>query len=202
MRGERLHYSLANEQGLDVLWGKPHVKHKSNFKLIDVDLLRGYGGIAIGLIRQGEQQRFCDISSLGQMSAFKIGRTVFDRKTDPFAKHQLNLVYAKKLGHVYRLLKQGYIDILPVELYGAYLHLDKNPELTVEKNLGFRTSRTSRYFIHKKNKKLQARIERGLEILEDNGKFKTHFETHPMMALYQRYQNEPPRIEFDMSKKS
>lgn len=186
-RGERLQWSLANKAGLDVLWGNPHPKYASAFRKINIDLLRGHGGIIVLLVHKDRIDEFRHITSLQQLAPFKLGRNAKSAKKELFKKINLNVLFSHNAGSVVKNLLMGRYDVLPVELYGSDLIRKSHPDIVELPNLAFKNHMQSTYFVHKDNKRLHARITRGLEILESNGQFAKHFNTHIMMSPYRRF---------------
>lgn len=198
MKGDRLDYNLANNKGIDIIWRSTAKKASKKIIPIDIPLLRGYDGLMLGVIKKSEQERFNNIITLEQMKTFKIGRFQGKRKDDIFNKNGFNIALANRLQVSYRHLKKGFTDYLPMHAYGAHLHLHQNPTLAVEKSIAINLPFTLNFYVNANNKKLFKRIKRGLEIIESNGTFKQHFDTHSMMEPYQKLSRQPPRKIFHL----
>ncbi|MGB0833558.1 MAG: hypothetical protein ACPGR2_03490 [Psychrobium sp.] len=198
-RGKRLHWALANKAGLDVMWATPMAQFRQQTKTIPIDLLRGRGGIMVLITKKHRLSEFSELTTLGKLAPYKLGIGYKSNKKHQFEGLGLTLLFSKSRKSALINLNKGYYDFVPAELSGTESILRQNPNLAVLPHRVFLRDKTSNFHVHKDNIKLYNRIKKGLEILEETGKFEQYFINHPMMQAYFTYDADNALVLHDFS---
>ena len=96
----------------------------------------------------------------------------------------LQLVTAENTESLFRMIEAKRFEYFPRGTSEAWFELleRKANNLTVEKNLLLYYPADIYFFVNKNNEALARRIEKGLEMLIDNGEFDKFFYNHPRIS--------------------
>lgn len=161
---------LSSEQNIDVLWAMTSNKREQVLQAIYVPLLKGLMGSRVFLIRDGEQSRFSDISSLTELNSLLGGQGINWPDTEILRANNIPTVdaLAKSL---YSMLIKRRFDYIPRAITEVRKELAQYPMLALESHLMLQYTAPLYFFVNKNNSVLARRLELGLMRAINNGKF-------------------------------
>ena len=124
---------------LDVVWLATSMEYESRARPVRVPLYRGLLGYRIFIIRQGEQGRFDDISTMEDLLTVKFGQGADWADTTILEASGFNVVKSRKYETLFDMLAGERFDAFPRDVHEPWQELDSQPEFkfAVEKNLAF-----------------------------------------------------------------
>lgn len=155
---------------IDVIWSMTSVDRESRMQAVYIPLLKGLLGYRVFLIRQGEQQRFNNISTVNALKKITIGQGVNWPDTEILEKNKFQVV--KSLGNnLHDMLESKRFDMFPRSVLEVVNEDISRPNLTIESNLLLKYPAPLYFFVNKSNKKLAKRLTIGLSRLVESGSF-------------------------------
>ncbi len=155
---------------IDVIWSMTSVDRESRMQAVYIPLLKGLLGYRVFLIRQGEQQRFNNISTVNALKKITIGQGVNWPDTEILEKNKFQVV--KSLGNnLHDMLESKRFDMFPRSVLEVVNEDTSRPNLTIESNLLLKYPAPLYFFVNKSNKKLAKRLTIGLSRLVESGSF-------------------------------
>lgn len=167
-----------------VIWTMTDKEREQQLRPIRIPLCKGLFSYRVLVIRNGDQQRFSDIHTLEDLSHLRAGQGTHWPDTPVMQHNGLPVVTAETTESLFRMINAKRFDYFPRGVSEAWFELDyrKEKNLLVENNLLLYYPTSLYFFVNKKNEALAQRIENGLEILIDNGKFDEFFYSHPRVT--------------------
>lgn len=196
---ERDRAMLAAGVSIDVMWASVTKARAQKLRVIDVDLLKDLNNYRVLLIHKNSQPRFDPVHSLEQLRQFKAGSGPYWTDGVIMRDNGFTLVYGANYTGLFKMLGLHRYDFLSRGLHeiGNDLIEYHSYDLALEKNLLLKYDQPIRYcfFVNKKNRKLAARIERGLKIAQADGSFDQLLMTMPTFKYgYDILQNSQRRV--------
>jgi Bacterial extracellular solute-binding proteins, family 3 len=167
-----------------VIWTMTDSQREQQLRPIRIPLSKGLFGYRVLVIRKQEQVRFDQVKNIDDLANFIGGQGTHWPDTRILKANGLKLVTAENTESLFRMIEAKRFDYFPRGTSEAWFELLERKEnnLTVEKNLLFYYPADIYFFVNKNNEALANRIEKGLEILIDNGEFDRFFYSHPRVS--------------------
>lgn len=167
-----------------VIWTMTDKEREQQLRPIRIPLFKGLFGYRVLLIRAGEQPRFDRVHSLQDLALLLAGQGTHWPDTPIMQHNGLRVTTAETTESLFRMMKAKRFDYFPRGISEAWFELAQRQEknLAVEKNILLHYPTALYFFVNKSNEALAQRIERGLEMLIDNGKFDAFFYNHPRVS--------------------
>ncbi|TQV77318.1 amino acid ABC transporter substrate-binding protein [Aliikangiella marina] len=172
---------LSKNRKIDVYWTMTSKQRESLLRPIKIPLLKGYLGYRVFLIRAEDKEKFAKITTIEELSKLVAGRGHDwpDRKILEF--NGLNVLPVSTYDALFTMLEKKRIDYFPRGINEAWqeleIHSEKN--FVVDENILFRYPAPVYFFVHPDNERLAARIQRGLDIIINNGQFDDLLKLYP-----------------------
>ncbi|SMF38677.1 ABC-type amino acid transport substrate-binding protein [Alteromonadaceae bacterium Bs31] len=179
----RIHLNIVGGGRFDIVDSTVNPKRDENLLPVRFPIYRGLMGYRVLLIREGDQKRFDKIRTIEDMRSITVGGGFnwFDVKL--VKKQNIPTIIASDLETLYRMLPAGRFDAI---LRGAQEVIIDEVRLhpqgqQLEKNLVLAYPLPVNYYMNKTNIELAKRIQRGLEIAQQDGSFKKLFDSHRLI---------------------
>lgn len=169
---------LVQQNELSVIWSVPNHRLEQELQAIYIPLYKGTQGFRIFLIRQDEQSKFSQISSLLELKALTAGQG-FGWNDVAVLEHNHFKVLQGNSDNLVRMLESNRFDFYPRGLHEPWKELKPDRQIKVETTLALHYPLPIYFFVSKENRKLQQRLNIGLEALFDSGEYDQLFYNHP-----------------------
>lgn len=175
---------LENDSSDFVIWTMTDKEREQQLRPIRIPLFKGLFGYRVLLIRKHEQARFDHIKNLKHLTKFLGGQGTHWPDTLILQANGLRLTTAETTESLFRMINARRFDYFPRGVSEAWFELlqRKETRLEVEDNLLIYYPSAIYFFVNKNNEALAQRIEKGMELLIDNGKFDQFFYNHPRVS--------------------
>nr|WP_285817663.1 diguanylate cyclase [Echinimonas agarilytica] len=150
---------------------------------IRLPILKGLLGHRVFIIKEGDQHRFTQISSLEQLKFFKAGQGRFWGST-PILEHAgMPMVKPPKYNSLFNMLEGGRFDYFPRAVHEPYSEIELRPDLslTVESNLMLVYPLPMYLFTAQGNEAFAHDLEVAFEAAISDGSFDRWFYNHPLI---------------------
>lgn len=173
-----------NEKRNFVIWTMTDKVREQQLRPIRIPLFKGLFAYRVFLIRANEQERFNGIQDLKGLSQLLAGQGTHWPDTSILLHNGLRVTTAETTESLFRMMNAKRFDYFPRGISEAWFELAQRDEknLVVEKNILLFYPTALYFFVNKNNEALAQRIETGLEMLIDNGKFNEFFYNHPRVS--------------------
>ncbi|MER2491245.1 transporter substrate-binding domain-containing protein [Catenovulum sediminis] len=160
-----------------VTWGGTSEQLEASYLPIRIDTYRGLMSHRLMFIRQGEQEKFDNITSLEDFKSIKFGQGRRWQDTKILEAADLQVIKSNKKKNLYYMLDGGRFDAFPRGATEALSELSNYPglALTLEQSLVIIYPLPTYFFVSKKYPQLALDIEQGLETMLKDGKFDEYF---------------------------
>lgn len=167
-----------------VIWTMTDTQREQQLRPIRIPLSKGLFGYRVLIIREQEQARFDQVRNIADLAVFTGGQGTHWPDTLIMRANGLKIVTAESVESLFRMIQVKRFDYFPRGTSEAWYELleRKTDNLTVEKNLLLYYPADVYFFVNKNNEALANRIEKGLEMLIDNGEFDKFFYSHPRIS--------------------
>ncbi len=175
---------LQNDKSNFVIWTMTDKEREQQLRPIRIPLFKGLFGYRVILIRKGEQARFDQVKTVGDLTKFLGGQGTHWPDTPILHANGLRLTTAETTESLFRMMNARRFDYFPRGISEAWFELlqRKETHLVVEENILLNYPTAIYFFVNKENEALAQRIEKGMETLIDNGKFDQFFYKHPRVS--------------------
>ena len=175
---------LQHDKSNFVIWTMTDKEREKQLRPIRVPLFKGLFGYRVLLIRKQDQARFDKVKSLNDLGQLLGGQGTHWPDTPILQANGLRTTTAETTELLFRMLNARRFDYFPRGISEAWFELLQRdePDLVVEENLLLYYPAAIYFFVNKENEALAQRIEKGMEILIDNGKFDQFFYNHPRFS--------------------
>lgn len=166
---------------VDIAWSATSPVREQELLPIRVPLLKDLNSYRVFLIRKEDQPRFSHISNLAQLRAYRAGQGAHWPDTDILLANSLPVVTSAQYEPLFNMLQGKRIDYFPRGLDEVWNEEQQhaNKGLAIEQHLMLRYYSPQFFFVHKDNKTLADRVERGLKKAIADGSFDTLFNSIP-----------------------
>lgn len=167
-----------------VIWTMTDKEREQQLRPIRIPLFKGLFGYRVFLIRAHEQARFNQIKTREDLAKLLAGQGTHWPDTPILQHNGLRVTTAETTESLFRMINAKRFDYFPRGISEAWFELAQRREknLEVEQNILLYYPTALYFFVNKKNEALAKRIEQGLEMLIDNGKFDEFFYNHPRVS--------------------
>jgi hypothetical protein len=176
------YFAEVKRKGLiDLTWSVTNSTYETELLPIRVSLLKDLNTYRIFLIRTNDQKRFDQINSLNDLRNFTAGQGSHWPDTTILQANDLPVITSVQFESLFPMLINKRFDYFPRGLDEIWneekLFADKG--LSIEAHLMLHYPSPKYFFVHKDNKILADRIERGLKIAIADGSFDALFNSIP-----------------------
>ena len=175
---------LQQDKDNFVIWTMTDAQREQQMRPIRIPLSKGLFGYRVLVIRKGEQARFDQINSIDDLAKLIGGQGTHWPDTRIMRANGLKLVTAENTDSLFRMIQAKRFDYFPRGTSEAWYELSERygDKLAIENHLLLYYPTDIYFFVNKRNQALANRIEKGLEILIDNGEFDKFFFGHPRVS--------------------
>jgi hypothetical protein len=175
---------LQSDKSNFVIWTMTDKEREQQLRPIRIPLFKGLFGYRVLLIRKQEQARFDHINDIDDLAKLLGGQGTHWPDTLILQANGLPLTTAETTESLFRMINAKRFDYFPRGVSEAWFELlqRKEANLVVEENLLLYYPTAIYFFVNKNNEALAQRIEKGMEVLIDNGKFDQFFYNHPRVS--------------------
>ncbi|MCP4596466.1 hypothetical protein [Neptuniibacter sp.] len=172
---------VESGNSIDISWRMTSAELEQRLMPIPIPLLKGLMGYRIGIIREGDQQRFPSNITEGQLQQIIIGQG-YDWP-DTVILRENGMTVIEGFAHtLLTMLEQKRFDLFLRALHEPWVEIKDKSEFTVEKNILVQYPAPMFFFVNRNNNRLYERLTVGLNQSIDDGSFQTLFENHPVTA--------------------
>jgi len=197
---ERLRMMLMKNQGIDIIWSTSNKKREQSMLAIKINLLKGINDYRILLIRAEDQEKFDQVKSIEELRQYKAGSGLHWSDTDTFRKNNFRCFVTSDYENMFSALRRKRFDFMSRGIQEIDFEIQESSHLhlAAEKNILLHYSQPVYFFVNKANTKLAKRIEKGLQIAQQDGSFdQAFFEIPEFKAAYEFIHNHD-RLVFDL----
>lgn len=172
---------LQSDKNNFVIWTMTDQEREQQMRPIRIPLFKGLFGYRVLLIRKQEQARFDQVNTRQDLTKFLGGQGTHWPDTLILQANGLRVTTAETTESLFRMIAARRFDYFPRGVSEAWFELlqRKDANLEVENKLLLYYPTAIYFFVNKDNEALAQRIEKGMEVLIDNGKFDQFFYNHP-----------------------
>ncbi len=191
------------ERGLiDVVFLSTSRGREERFRPVRTPLLKGLLGFRLLLIDQSNQHRFSNVSSLSSLkSDFKLGFNPHWVDYGIYEANGFKLANSVQYEELFSMLTAGRFDFFPRgvnEIWQEHAYFSSiYPSLEVEQELALFYPYPVYFFVDHENDQLHERLTRGLEIIEEDGRFRELLRDHFQEAVTKANLNERRLFELE-----
>jgi hypothetical protein len=146
---------------------------------IHFPLLKGILGYRIFLIHKNDREKFANIKTLNELKQLRVGQGSGWGDVPIFKHHGFNVVTGKEYNRLFEMLIAGRFDYFSRGVGEALpeynLHKERHPDLWIEETILLYYPYPVYYFINRQHPKLAERVERGLQLMLEDGSFDEYF---------------------------
>jgi hypothetical protein len=162
---------LVKKGTLDIIWSSSNKKREQELTPVKFNLLRGINEYRLLLIRADDQERFDKVKSLSDLQQFKIGSGTHWSDTQIYRFNGMPLVTSYAYKPMFRMLDVKRFDYMARSIQEVNYELEHYGKLglAIEKNLAIHYPQPIYFFVSNDNQALAQRIQKGLEMAQDDG---------------------------------
>jgi len=172
---------LERNAYIDVAWRMTSKELEQHLQAIYFPLLKGMMGYRIFIIRKNDQHFFNKNISLQALKLIPLGQGYNWPDTDILVGNGFNVTRGYD-NYLLKMLAHKRFDLFPRAIHEPWLEIKGKPEFMVEKKLMLKYPAPIFFFVNQANKRLQQRLNYGLNELLNTGKFEQFFLNHPVTA--------------------
>jgi len=184
----------------DLLWAATNQDTEDKLLPIRIPLYKGLLGHRIFIINPATQARFDRVKTFEDLKSFTFGQGTTWADSDILASNGLKVVRANKYQSLFHMVDGGRFDAFPRGVQEPWQELANNASLplAVEKHIMLVYRMPFYLFTGKKNTKLAADLELGLNRAIADGSFDRIFYNDPMVKDVLEKANLEERLVFDL----
>lgn len=184
----------------DLLWAATNQDTEDKLLPIRIPLYKGLLGHRIFIINPTSQARFDRVKTFEDLKSFTFGQGTTWADSDILASNGLKVVRANKYQGLFHMVDGGRFDAFPRGVQEPWQELANNPSLplAVEKHIMLVYRMPFYLFTGKKNTKLAADLELGLNRAIADGSFDKIFYNDPMVKDVLEKANLEERLVFEL----
>lgn len=181
LSGARVLADLKNNTSVDVIWTGTNQQRERELRPVYISLLNELNDYRVLLIRAEDQPAFTAVQSLDDLRKFTAGSGADWPSTDILRFNDLPVLKVNNTHLLFSMLKAKRFDYMSRNLFEVWDEAKtfSKDGLVVENTILLRGGVPFYFFVNKDNKKLAARIERGLRIAIVDGSFDALFSSTP-----------------------
>jgi ABC-type amino acid transport substrate-binding protein len=155
------------------------VSMQDEFITIPFPLMKGVLGYRIFLIHQKDQEKFANIKTLDELKQLRIGQGVGWGEVPILKHHGFKVVTGKDYDRLFEMLIAGRFDYFSRGISEALpeynLHKGRLPDLWIEETILLYYPYPVYYFVNRQHPELAERVQRGLQLMLEDGSFDEFF---------------------------
>jgi hypothetical protein len=184
----------------DLLWASTNQDMEDKLLPVRIPLYKGMLGHRIFIINPASQAKFDRVKTLADLKQFTFGQGTTWADSDILASNGLTVIRTNKYQNLFYMVDGGRFDAFPRGVQEPWQELESNASLplAVEKHLMLVYRMPFYLFTSKKNTKLAADLELGLNRAIADGSFDRVFLNDPMVQAVLEKANLNQRLEFPL----
>lgn len=175
MNPARYHEEVTEGDNLNVLWAAPTEQLERDALPIRIPIRKGLLGYRILLIRKQDREKFAKIATIEDLKRLTCGRGLGWKDVEMFKANGFPMVLGNNYEGLFQMLvdeRFDYFDRGIHEVQDEYAARKKSlPDLLIEETLALYFPWPKYFFVPKKAPQLAERLERGLNIMIEDGTF-------------------------------
>ena len=172
MKQARAVDELQRDTGkLDIMITMTSPEREKSLLGVPVPLTKGLLGWRIPLVRKDQLHQFAGVRSAGQLKQFVAVQGHDWPDTAILRANGLPVEVSSTYEGMFKMLEAGRIDYFPRAVQQVFDERDKYPALAVEPHIALRYRTDAYFFVNRRNTRLAADIQRGLEAAKADGSF-------------------------------
>ena len=185
---------------MDLLWAATNQDMENKLLPVRIPLFKGLLGHRIFIINPASQARFDQVKTFEDLKQFSFGQGTTWADSDILASNGLKVIRANKYQSLFYMVDGGRFDAFPRGVQEPWAELEANASLplTVEKRIMLVYRMPFYLFTGKKNTRLAADLELGLNRAIADGSFEQVFLNDPMVQSVLDKANLPGRLVFHL----
>jgi len=189
---------LQRDEYINLTWRMTSKELEQKLQAIYFPILKGLMGSRIFIINKGDQSKFTKDFPLEELKKIPLGQGNNWPDATILLANGFNVVKGYD-SYLVKMLKKGRFEYFPRALHEPWSELANESELVVEENFMLKYPAPTFFFVNKKNKRLQQRLELGFKKLLNSGKFEHFFLNHPITTGIVTKANVNNRIVFELN---
>ena len=189
---------LQRNEYINLTWRMTSKELEQKLQAIYFPILKGLMGSRIFIINKGDQSKFTKDLPLEELKKIPLGQGNNWPDATILLANGFNVVKGYD-SYLVKMLKKGRFEYFPRALHEPWSELANESELVVEENFMLKYPAPTFFFVNKKNKRLQQRLELGFKKLLNSGKFEHFFLNHPITTGIVTKANVNNRIVFELN---
>lgn len=189
---------LQRDEYINVTWRMTSLELEQKLRAIYFPIIKGLMGNRIFVINKGDQTKFPKELPLDDLKKIPLGQGHNWPDSTILLVNGFNVFKSNDI-YLVEMLKKGRFDYFPRALHEPWSELAKESELIVEENFMLKYPAPTFFFVNKKNKRLQQRLDLAFKKLLNSGKFEHFFINHPITAGILTRANVNNRIVFELN---
>ncbi|MEP7299067.1 MAG: hypothetical protein ABI702_23015 [Burkholderiales bacterium] len=179
MNQERQAVELEEGRTIDVAPIPASAEREARLLAVRIPVNRGVLGWRLGLIRRGEQDRFAQVKTLGDMKGLRIAQGQEWPDTRILRANGLQVITAPRYEGLFDMLTGQRFDYFPRGVTEIWDELENRSDtLEVESRIVLHYHYDAYYMVNKKNTRLAQDITRGMEGAIADGSFDKLFDQY------------------------
>lgn len=189
---------LQRNEYINLTWRMTSQALEQKLQAIYFPILKGIMGSRIFVINKGDQSKFTKDLSLAALKKIPLGQGNNWPDATILLANGFSVIKGND-DHLMKMLKKRRFDYFPRALHEPWLELANESELVVEENFMLKYPAPTFFFVNKKNKRLQQRLDLGFKKILNSGKFEHFFLNHRITAGILTRANVNNRIIFELN---
>lgn len=169
------------EGTLDVMWAGTQPQYEEQLFPIRIPIFKGMLGHRIFIIREGDQARFDQVSSLEDLKSIPLGQGRYWGDTAVLKNADMTVVDPVKYQSLFPMLEGGRFDFFPRAIHEPWTEVEmhKNLKLAVEEKILLVYPFAMYFFVSRDNPTLGEAIQTGFRNAIDDGSYDDLLFGHP-----------------------
>lgn len=172
---------LKNKRTIDVIWNGTSSQRERELLPVRFSLLKELNESRVLLIRKEDQGKFEQVHSLADLRRFTAGAGADWPSADILRYNDMPVITVTNTNLLFPMLRAKRFDYMSRNLSEAWAEAQvfEKEGLVIERSLLLRGGVPFYFFVHKDNRALATRIERGLQRAQADGSFDALFMGEP-----------------------
>lgn len=178
MNQDRAFAMLRSSKSLDVYWSMTSAAREQGVHTVRIPLMKGLLGVRLLIIRKDSIDKLSRVRTLNDLKSISIGQGLDWPDTAIMNAAGLRVVTSSSYDTLYRMLKAGRFDgiALGANEVDDELAKQNDSSFVIEKTITINYPAPVFFFVTPRKKELADRIEKGLQIMLEDGSFNAIFD--------------------------
>jgi hypothetical protein len=172
---------IQRNQYIDLNWRMTSPQLEEQLQAIYFPILKGLMGYRIFIINKDAKSNFSQSTSLQDLQNLHLGQGYSWPDTKILLANGFSVIQGHE-NFLLDMLKKGRFSYFPRALHEPWSEIANESSLMVEQHLMLKYPAPVFFFVNKNNKRLQRRLNTGLNKLVNSGQFDQFFLNHPITA--------------------